>query len=281
MLEVASVNVNGIRAAHRKGMDLWLKERNPDILTIQEVRAQESDLRGILPDWNISFDPCSIPGRAGVAIASKFPPIAVRTKLRANKILNPETASEEPLNTSGRWIEADYDIAGKLVTVVSCYVYAGEARTIKQEEKMAFLQAVEKRMKSLVKEEFALVTGDFNVGHTTLDIKNWRGNLDKSGFLPEERAYLDALVGNESDKEYNAGAGQGWIDVVRKIKGGIDGPYTWWSMRGNAFDNDTGWRIDYQFATQRLKALWVAIDRQKSYAQRWTDHAPVVVKYDF
>ena len=123
--------------------------------------------------------------------------------------------------------------------------------------------------------------GDLNVGHRTLDIRNWKGNVKRAGFLPEERAYFDRILGAEGDPRYNDGAGLGWVDVGRKAAGEVDGPYTWWSWRGQAFDNDTGWRIDYQLASPALAATvkHYAVDRAAAYDERWSDHTPVVVDY--
>ena len=124
--------------------------------------------------------------------------------------------------------------------------------------------------------------GDLNVGHRTLDIKNWKGNTKKAGFLPAEREYFDRIVGAEGDAGYNAGAGLGWIDLGRRFAGEIPGPYTWWSQRGQAFDTDTGWRIDYHLASPALAptALNYSIDKAGSWDTRWSDHAPVVIEYD-
>jgi exodeoxyribonuclease-3 len=124
--------------------------------------------------------------------------------------------------------------------------------------------------------------GDLNVGHRTLDIKNWKGNTKKAGFLPAERAYFDRILGAEDDPAYNAGAGLGWVDLGRRFSGEVPGPYTWWSQRGQAFDTDTGWRIDYHLATPTLAktALNYAIDKADAWDTRWSDHAPVVIDYD-
>ena len=129
--------------------------------------------------------------------------------------------------------------------------------------------------------ELAVVMGDLNVGHRKLDIKNWKGNVKRAGFLPEERAYFDKILGAEDEADYNAGAGLGWVDVGRRFAGEVEGPYTWWSWRGQAFDNDTGWRIDYQLATPALAATVThyTVDRANAYDERWSDHAPVVVDY--
>jgi exodeoxyribonuclease-3 len=269
---IASVNVNGVRAAYRKGMGEWLATRGVDILGLQEVRAETSDLTGLLgDDWHVAHDAATAKGRAGVAIASREEPLAIRTAFGA-----------EDFDSAGRWIEADFAIDGKTVTVVSCYVHAGEVDTPKQVEKYKFLDALEIRLAELAANDaFALVIGDLNVGHRTLDIKNWKGNLKNSGFLPAERAYFDRFVGAEDDEAYNAGAGLGWVDLGRRFAGEVPGPYTWWSQRGQAFDTDTGWRIDYHLATPALAATAAnyTIDKAASWDTRWSDHAPVVIDY--
>jgi exodeoxyribonuclease-3 len=271
-LRIASVNVNGVRAAFRKGMGEWLEGRDVDILAMQEVRAETSDLEKLLgPDWNIVHDPATAKGRAGVAIASRD---------RAN--IHRVTFGADDFDSAGRWLEADYEWGDKVVTVVSAYVHSGEAGTEKQVEKYKFLDGMLEHLPGLQKHNpLAVVVGDLNVGHRTLDIRNWKGNVKRAGFLPEERAYFDRFVGAEGDPDYNAGAGLGWVDLGRRFAGEVEGPYTWWSQRGRAFDNDTGWRIDYQLATPELAATATAltIDRAATHAERWSDHAPVVVDY--
>lgn len=270
---IVSVNVNGVRAAYRKGMGEWLAGRGVDILCLQEVRAETTDLVPLLGDgWHVAHDVATAKGRAGVAIASRQEPLAVRTAFGA-----------DDFDSAGRWIEADFRIGDRTVTVVSAYVHAGEVDTPKQVEKYKFLDALEVRLAELSKDgAYALVVGDLNVGHRTLDIKNWKGNLKNAGFLPAERAYFDRFVGAEDDENYNAGAGLGWVDLGRRFAGEVPGPYTWWSQRGQAFDTDTGWRIDYHLATPALAetALTYAIDKAASWDTRWSDHAPVVIDYD-
>jgi len=270
---IASINVNGIRAAYRKGMGDWLNERKPDIVAIQEVRAERSDVDALVDSsWHIVNDEATAKGRAGVAIVSRIQPIEVRTDFGATDF-----------DSAGRWLEADFQINGKVVTVVSCYVHSGEVDTPKQVEKFKFLDAFEVRLAELgANGNLTLVMGDLNVGHRTLDIKNWKGNTKKAGFLPAERAYFDRIVGAEGDEAYNAGAGLGWIDLGRRFAGEVPGPYTWWSQRGQAFDTDTGWRIDYHLASPALapSALTYAIDKAGSWDTRWSDHAPVVIDYD-
>ncbi|PJJ61794.1 exodeoxyribonuclease III [Compostimonas suwonensis] len=271
-LRIASVNTNGVRAAYRKGMGDWLARRDVDILAIQEVRASTDDLVGLLgEEWNILHDPATAKGRAGVALASRSKAAIHRVEL-----------GPDDFDSAGRWLEADFDVDGTIVTVVSTYVNSGEADTPKQVEKYKFLDAMLERLPELAEHnERALIVGDLNVGHRTLDIKNWRGNVKRAGFLPEERAYFDKFVGAEDEADYNNGAGLGWIDIGRKVAGEVEGPYTWWSQRGQAFDNDTGWRIDYHLATPKLAASVVnyTIDRAAAYDERWSDHAPVVVDY--
>ena len=271
-LRVATVNVNGVRAAFRRGMGDWLAGRDVDILALQEVRASTSDLEELLgPEWSILHDAATAKGRAGVAIAS-------REKAHIHRV----AIGEDDFDTAGRWLEADYEVGGTIVTVVSAYVHSGEADTQKQVDKYAFLDAMETRLPELAAHsEFALVVGDLNVGHRTLDIRNWKGNVKRAGFLPDERAYFDRFVGAEGEDGYNDGAGLGWVDVGRKAAGEIDGPYTWWSWRGKAFDNDSGWRIDYQLATRALadRVTAYAVDRAPSYDTRFSDHTPVVVDY--
>jgi exodeoxyribonuclease-3 len=271
-LRIATINTNGVRAAFRKGMGDWLENRDVDILALQEVRASTEDLEGLLgPEWSIIHDAATAKGRAGVALASRASASIHRVELGA-----------EDFDSAGRWLEADYEVNGSIVTVVSTYVHSGEAGHPKQDEKIAFLDAMLARLPELqAHSEHAVVLGDLNVGHRTLDIKNWRGNVKRAGFLPEERAYFDRIVGAEDHERYNAGAGLGWVDVGRKWAGEVEGPYTWWSWRGKAFDNDSGWRIDYQLATPALAASVTnyAVDRAAAYDERWSDHTPVVVDY--
>ena len=271
-LRVVSANVNGIRAAYRRGMGEWLAARDVDILAMQEVRASTEDVQTLLGDeWDILHDPATAKGRAGVAIASRNRASIHRVELGA-----------PDFDSAGRWLEADYEVGDRVVTVVSAYVHSGEADTPKQVEKYRFLDAMEARLPQLAAQsELAVVVGDLNVGHRTLDIRNWKGNVKRAGFLPDERAYFDRFVGAEDADDYNRGAGLGWVDLGRRFAGEVDGPYSWWSWRGKAFDNDTGWRIDYQLATPALAdaAVAYAIDRADTYDARWSDHAPVVVDY--
>ncbi|MBN9178707.1 MAG: endonuclease/exonuclease/phosphatase family protein [Microbacterium sp.] len=273
-LRLASVNVNGIRAAVRKGMRDWLDAADVDVLTLQEVRAEASDLAAALPGWHVVNDEALAKGRAGVAIATREPLDVWRIEL-----------GDDALDSKGRWVEADIRMGDETVTIVSAYVFTGEDGTPKQDAKYAFLDAMTARMPQLG--PLAVITGDLNVGHRELDIRNWRGNVKKAGFLPRERAYFDRFLGPAGEAvtgvDGSTGPGLGWVDVGRRWAGEVDGPYSWWSNRGKAFDTDTGWRIDYHLATPALaeRVVDYRIVRAPSWDTRWSDHAPVVADYAF
>lgn len=268
-LKVVTLNVNGVRAAFRKGMGDWLSEAKPDILCLQEVRAADADLEALFGEfdhisptgkWHILHDAASQKGRAGVAVISAKPAISHSTVLGA-----------DDFDSAGRWLEVEFAIGEKRLTVVSTYVHSGAVDSPKQVEKYKFLDAMTVRMAELLAtREYVVVLGDLNVGHTELDIKNWKGNLKNAGFLPEERAYFDVFMKQ-----------QGWRDIGRDTHPDQAGPYTWWSFRGQAFDTDAGWRIDYQLATPKLAALAsnYSVHRAQSYDTRFTDHSPVAVEY--
>jgi len=269
---VATVNVNGLRAAVRNGMREWVSQRRPDIVTMQEVRAPDELVAGLVDElvddgWDLAHSECEHKGRAGVAVISRRPITKVHEGLAVGRRASPD------FSHSGRWIEADFATAeGGTLTVVSAYVHTGDAESPERmREKLAFLDAAADRLQKLRRSStHVLLTGDLNVAHREIDIKNWKGNLTSAGFLPEERAWFDRLFDQF-----------GWVDVGRSLGGPGPGPYSWWSWRGKAFDNDAGWRIDYQIANPELAALarTATIDRAPSYAERWSDHAPVVVEY--
>ncbi len=262
-LRIATINVNGIRAAVRKGMGAWLDRCEPDVVTLQEVRAPEGLVADLLgPDWHVVDAPCDRPGRAGVAVASRLPLTSWHADL-------PDPAA----GSSGRWLEATVDTSdGRRLTVVSSYCHTGEADDdARMAEKHAYLGGAVDRLTELRADgRHVLWTGDLNVAHRDLDLKNWKGNAGKSGCLPEERAWFDRLYDE-----------LGWVDLGRMLGGEGPGPYTWWSYRGRAYDNDAGWRIDHQIASPDLAALAkeAEVDRSAAYADRWSDHAPLTVTY--
>lgn len=263
VLSIATVNVNGIRAAFRRGMPSWLETNAPDIITLQEVRAPDDIVQEYLAsDWNIAHTEAADKGRAGVAIITKLP--------LENIVVG---CGDSYFDTSGRWIEADIPTpSGAKITVISAYVHSGEVGTPRQDDKYRFMDQMTVRLAELAASgKNVVITGDLNVGHTELDIKNWKGNVKNAGFLPEERAYFDEWLADGT-----------WVDIGRRLAGDVPGPYTWWSYRGKAFDNDAGWRIDYQLAVEELakRAVSARVDRAPSYDTRWSDHAPLVVEYD-
>lgn len=254
---ISSVNVNGVRAATGKGMLAWLAATEADIVCVQETRATDEQTRAALAPaladgwWLAQAEPES-KGRAGVAILSRREPDAVRIGFGSSEF-----------GASGRYIEADF---GE-VTVASVYVHSGEAGTPRQDEKYRYMAELGAYLTARGGE--FVVSGDWNIAHTELDLKNWKGNRKSAGFLPEERAWIDDLLA------------AGYVDVVRQLHPAVDGPYSWWSYRGRAFDNDTGWRIDYQLARGELaaRAKQAVVERAAAYDQRWSDHAPVTVQY--
>lgn len=266
-LTIASINVNGLRAAATNGMGGWWQQRRPDVVAMQEVRAPDDLVADLIervagPGRHVAHHESANKGRAGVAVVSAHPIVETTYEL----------PGADAFDGTGRWVEATIDTAdGRGLTVASAYVHTGDADTPERmREKLAFMDAMAARADTLrAAGRHVLVMGDLNVGHRELDIKNWKGNLKKAGFLPEERAWFDRRLDD------------GWVDVGRAHAGDVAGPYSWWSWRGKAFDIDSGWRIDYHIASPELAATAtdVGVDRAPTYAERWSDHAPVVAVY--
>lgn len=274
-MRVTTANVNGIRAAARRGGLEWLIADDADIICLQEVRATPdqvyAELEGTaLTGWHLAYAESADKGRNGVAVLTRTEPNEIRIGV-----------GEDYFADSGRWIEVDLETQGEPLTVVSTYIHSGEVGTPRQDDKYRFLEAVDTRLSTLRRRAsrrkgHVLVAGDFNIAHAEVDIKNWKGNLTNAGFLPEERAYLDRWFGP-------AGSGKGpWFDLGRRLGGPGPGPYTWWSWRGKGFDTDGGWRIDYQMTTSSLadRAREAVVGKAPTYAQRWSDHAPLTVVFE-
>ncbi|MFI1409951.1 exodeoxyribonuclease III [Streptomyces sp. NPDC020707] len=273
MLTVTSVNVNGLRAAAKKGFVEWLAETSADVLCLQEVRAEPEQLpEGVRqPEgWHVVHAPAAAKGRAGVSLYTRREPDRVQVGFGSAEF-----------DGSGRYVEAD--LPG--VTVASLYLPSGEVGTERQDEKIRFMDEFLTYLKGLRTRAAAegrevVVCGDWNIAHQPADLKNWRANQKSSGFLPEEREWLGKVL---TDAEGGGGAeGAGYVDVVRALHPDVDGPYSWWSYRGRAFDNDSGWRIDYHVATPGLavRAVKGFVERAATHGERWSDHAPVTVVYD-
>lgn len=268
MFKIASHNVNGIRAAHKRGWRQWIDQADIDVITLQEVRAvPEQYPEGVFDGYHVALDTGEIKGRNGVAVLSRNEPVDVRTGIGLDEF-----------ETDGRYVEVDLEVGDTILTVASLYLPKGATESVDKEKydrKFRFLhgltELLNQRATSAVEAgNHYLITGDFNIARSQFDIKNWKGNVKNEGFLPEERDWFD-----------NTLTSSGLIDVVRHQHGDVDGPYSWWSWRGKAFDNDSGWRIDYHLATPALADVatksWV--HREAAYDQRMSDHSPVIVEY--
>ena len=270
-MRIATFNVNGIRASVRRGFTDWLLERECDLVALQEVRSP-ADLVPVEAStgYHFAYHPGDRAGRNGVALLCRTPPVAVR-----------EGFGNAAFDAEGRYVEADYDLAGWRLTVGSLYLPKGGRADDTPEElaryrrKLRFLRAfrpylTRARLRARTQGREFLVMGDLNIAHTRQDLRNWRSNKANVGFLPEERAWFDSILGPRT-----------LVDVVRRLHPDAEGPYSWWSWMGNAFTNDTGWRIDYHLATPALAraARTGGTDRPLSYEARLSDHAPVVVDY--
>jgi exodeoxyribonuclease III len=264
VLTVATVNVNGIRAAAGKGLLAWLAATDADVVCLQETRATFDQLPPAVrapAGWHAAFAESAEKGRNGVAVLTRDVPDEVRIGFGVAEF-----------EAGGRYLQVS--LPG--LVVASLYLPSGDVGTVRQAEKERFMAGflpylVELREKSAADGREVVVCGDWNIAHTELDLKAWKANLRHSGFLPTERAWLGEVFGTA-----------GYVDVQRSLHPDVPGPYTWWSYWGKAFDNDSGWRIDLQAATAGLaaRAGSAVVERAASYAERWSDHAPVTVRYD-
>lgn len=255
MLQIITVNVNGIRSAARKGFFDWLQQQAADVICVQELKAQEVDIQHPLycpPGYHASFHFAEKKGYSGVGIYSRLKPQKVVTGLGW------DIADQE-----GRYVAIQL---GKL-WVASLYMPSGTSGPDRQAVKFAFLDNYANYLNDLQKNphEF-IVCGDWNIAHKPIDLKNWRSNQKNSGFLPEERDWMDKLF-NEL----------GLVDAFRLVNQ-AENQYTWWSNRGRAWEKNVGWRIDYQIITPGLKPT---VKSAKIYTeQRFSDHAPLTLEYD-
>lgn len=255
MFKVITANLNGIRSAAKKGFFEWMIKQDADVICIQEVKAQHDDLvhPALNPEGYHSYFHCAEKkGYSGVGIYSKRKPQQVITGL-----------GWAHADQEGRYIEANF---GEL-TVASLYMPSGTSGDERQLIKFDFLKRyAEYLIKLREKSPQLIICGDWNIAHTKMDIKNWRGNQKNSGFLPEERAWMDELFGP-----------MGFVDAFRVVNQEED-QYTWWSNRGQAWAKNVGWRIDYQVVTPNLKNAVKSASIYKD--QRFSDHAPLAMDYD-
>ena len=256
MTRIITLNVNGVRSAWAKGFPRWLSRQGADVVCLQELKAQEGDLSPEMraPHGFQAYYHCAqTKGYSGVGLYCRAQPDKVSYGFGSREF-DPE----------GRLLRADF---GR-VSVVSIYLPSGSSSSERQQAKFRFMEEFLPVLAALRGEgREVILCGDWNIAHREIDLKNWRSNQKNSGFLPEERAWLDRVF-DELD----------WVDVYRRLypKAG-DASYTWWSNRGQAWANNVGWRIDYQIATRAIaeKAKAAAIYKR----QRFSDHAPLTVDY--
>ncbi len=258
MLRIISLNLNGIRSAWSKNVLPWVASQQADIVCLQELKAQASDLSPEMrqPDGMQAFYHCAEKkGYSGVGVWSRQ---------RPDRVIEGFDGGE--FDAEGRYIRVDI---GNL-SVISLYLPSGSSSPERQAAKFRFLDVFFPQMQALRAEGREIVLcGDWNIAHQAIDLKNWKGNQKNSGFLPEERAWLSRVFDE-----------QGWIDVYRRLyPESTDACYTWWSNRGQARAKNVGWRIDYQIATPGLAAAALKADVFK--AERFSDHAPLIIDYDF
>jgi exodeoxyribonuclease-3 len=254
-MRIISINVNGIRAAQRKGFFEWLAKQDADVVCLQEIKAQEFQLEDpvFYPEgYHCYYYDAEKKGYSGTALYCKQKP---------NKVV--KGLGWEPCDSQARYIQADFDG----VSVVSMYVPSGSSNDEALARKLSFHEQIMPYFKSLRrKRREYIICADWNTCHKEIDLKNWKPNQKNSGFLPIERAWLDTLYDEV-----------GYIDAFRLLNQDAD-EYTWWSNRGQAYANNVGWRLDYHVITPGLKdkalSAWVYRD------ERFSDHAPVIMDFD-
>jgi exodeoxyribonuclease-3 len=260
LTKITSLNLNGIRSATRKGLEDWLLRHAPDVLCVQEVKAQGSDVVGhfdVLAGLNGHFQFAAKKGYSGVGIYTRIEPSDVVVGF-----------DDGEFDAEGRYIELRFDTAQRNRSIISCYFPSGSSGPERQEAKYRFLDLIEKHLMGLKKKREFILCGDVNIAHQENDLKNWKGNLKNSGFLPEERQWMTKIT-----------RPGGLVDVYRRLQPDTtDACYTWWSNRGQAYAKNVGWRIDYHLATPALAEL----SRQESIYkdEKFSDHAPLTVHYE-
>ena len=260
MLKLASLNLNGLRSAAAKGVEAWLDQAQPDCVCVQEIRVQAADVADRherLAGLHGHFHFAARKGYAGVGIYTRHEPSAALHGFGSDEF-----------DAEGRCLELRFDTPTRKLSILSCYFPSGSAGEHRQTAKFRFLDEFGPYLVKLKAEREFILCGDINIAHQQIDLKNWKSNQKNSGFTPEERAWLSKLLTET-----------GLVDVYRRLKpDATDAGYTWWSNRGGAYENNVGWRIDYHLATPAMAAL--ATDASIYKAQRFSDHAPVLIDYD-
>lgn len=256
MLRIITLNLNGIRSAATKGLYRWLAKQGADVICLQELKAQEIDLKPEmrnLDGYHGFFHHADKKGYSGVGVYSNRSP---------DKVI--EGIGIRDIDSEGRYLRVDF---GEL-SVVSVYLPSGSSSDERQAVKFNFLERFYPFLKALKDGgREIIVCGDWNIAHKEIDLKNWRSNQKNSGFLPEEREWLTRVFDD-----------LGFVDVFRTINREPD-QYTWWSNRGQAWSKNVGWRIDYHIATPSLAACATAVSIYKN--ERFSDHAPLTIDYDY
>jgi exodeoxyribonuclease III len=253
-VRVITLNVNGIRSAMRRGFFEWAAAQDADVICLQETRAQEHQLIPesiALPGFRAYFADAQRRGYSGVALYCRREPHKLRRSL-----------GWDDMDAEGRFLEADFGS----VAVASLYVPSGISGPPRQAFKMNFLERLLATLAQLRRSGRShIICGDFNIAHKDIDTYNPVRNGQVSGFLPDERAWLDALVERI-----------GWVDAFRAIN--AEGKqYTWWSNWPAAWERNLGWRIDYQMVTPDLVPKIEAASIYKE--RRFSDHAPLTIDY--
>ncbi len=255
-MKIVTCNINGIRSAYNKGFFEWFKTQKADILCLQELKAHEEqiDINLMLSKKFYSYFKCAKKkGYSGVSIHSKAKPEKVIYEY-----------GDREFDDEGRYIEAQF---GDL-SVISLYAPSGSSGNLRQQAKYRFLNTFKKYLEKISKSKRKyIICGDWNIAHKEIDLKNWKSNMKNSGFLPEERAWLDNIFLNNK-----------YIDAFRVLNQNIN-EYTWWSNRGSSRKKNVGWRIDYQIVSESLGSK---IKSQNIYRDKFfSDHAPLIITYKF
>ena len=255
-MRIISANLNGIRSAANKGFFSWLEQQQADVVCLQELKAQEADLTAQMRN------PAGMEGYFHYADKKGYSGVGIYCRRKPDQVI--VGLGIDDIDAEGRYLRADF---GNL-SVVALYLPSGSSSDERQQVKFSFMERFMPHLRELMASGREVVLcGDWNIAHKEIDLKNWKGNLKNSGFLPEERAWLTQLFDEV-----------GFVDVWRKLYPDAPG-YTWWSNRGQAYAKDVGWRIDYHITTPGIaaKALSSAIYKD----EKFSDHAPLTVDYDW
>ncbi|MBW3539145.1 MAG: exodeoxyribonuclease III [Planctomycetes bacterium] len=252
-MRITTWNINGMRAALRKGLSGFIERIQPDVLILQEIRVHPEQLPAewAAPEgWHVAWHPAQRLGYAGVAVWSRQP---FRIRCRGMDCDDPE----------GRLLAVDVDG----VRVVCAYLPSGSSGAHRQRHKERWMKAFLPWATQFTRSRHPVVLGgDLNIAHTERDIFYAKPNEKTSGFLPHERKWFGRFLGT------------GWTDFVRIQSGEIQGPYSWWSNRGRARELDRGWRIDYLLGNRAAEKRFATASILRDGGLVISDHAPVTIE---